>query len=84
MVPDDEDADGAEISRKARDFWQHKWNGQTLMAIGAQDPVLGTTTMLGLKKLIRNCPEPLVLEQAGHFVQEHGEAIVQRAVAVFK
>jgi tRNA(adenine34) deaminase len=84
MVPDDEDADGAEISRKARDFWQHKWNGQTLMAIGEQDPVLGTTTMLGLKKLIRNCPDPLVLEQAGHFVQEHGEAIAQRAVDVFK
>ena len=84
MVPDTEDADGAEISRKARDFWQHKWNGQTLMAIGAQDPVLGTTTMLNLKKLIRNCPEPMVLDNAGHFVQEHGQAIAQCAVDVFK
>jgi tRNA(adenine34) deaminase len=82
MVPDDVDADGAEISRKARDFWQTQWDGQTLMAIGAQDPVLGTTTMLGLQKLIRHCPEPMVLEQAGHFVQEHGEAIAQRAIVV--
>jgi tRNA(adenine34) deaminase len=83
MVPDDEDADGADISRKARDFWQHKWDGQTLMAIGAQDPVLGLEAMRALQKQIKNCPEPMVLDNAGHFVQEHGEAIAQRAVEVF-
>ena len=38
----------------------------------AQDPVLGPAVMQGLRKAIRNCPEPIVLEQAGHFVQEHG------------
>ena len=84
MVPDSEDADGAEISRQARDFWQTQWNGKTLMAIGAQDPVLGLNTMRGLQKLIKNCPEPMILDNAGHFVQEHGEVIAQRAVEVFK
>jgi tRNA(adenine34) deaminase len=83
MVPDHQNADGAEASRKARDFWHTQWQGQTLMAIGAQDPVLGLTTMFNLQKLIRQCPEPMVLEQAGHFVQEHGELIAQRAVALF-
>ena len=83
MVPDSEEADGAEISRKARDFWQNNWEGQTLMAIGAQDPVLGLDTMLSLQKRIKNCPEPMVLDRAGHFVQEHGEEIAKRAVEVF-
>ena len=39
----------------------------------AQDPVLGPPVMRGLQQLIRGCPEPLVIEQGGHFVQEHGE-----------
>jgi tRNA(adenine34) deaminase len=41
MVPASGDADGAAVSREARDFWRDRWQGQTLMAVGAQDPVLG-------------------------------------------
>ena len=84
MVPDTPDADGAAISRQARDFWQTQWAGQSLMAIGAQDPVLGQPVMLALRAQIRNCPEPMVLAQAGHFVQEHGELIAQAAVRHFR
>jgi len=83
MVPDALDADGAAVSRAARDFWRDEWAGQSLMAIGAQDPVLGEPVMRALRKLIRNCPEPMVLPQAGHFVQEHGEAIATAALAHF-
>jgi tRNA(adenine34) deaminase len=32
---------------------------------------------------LRNCPEPMVIEQAGHVVQEHGEGIAQAAVRYF-
>jgi len=53
------------------------------MAIGAQDPVLGEPVMRALRTLIRNCPEPMVLPQAGHFVQEHGEAIATAAMVHF-
>ena len=84
MVPDVPQADGAEISRKARNFWQNEWDGPTLMAVGAQDPVLGLEAMRGLQKLINGCPEPMVLDEAGHFVQEHGEEIAKLAVHVFK
>jgi tRNA(adenine34) deaminase len=83
MVPEHADDDGAAISRQARDFWQTQWSGTTMMAVGAQDPVLGPPVMHGLQKLIRGCPEPMVLEQAGHFVQEQGEQIAQRAVHLF-
>ncbi|MDP1739522.1 tRNA adenosine(34) deaminase TadA [Polaromonas sp.] len=83
MVPEFEDSDGAAVSRQARDFWRERWQGQALMAVGAQDPVLGLPVMHGLQKVIRGCPAPLVLEQAGHFVQEHGQAIAEQALGVF-
>jgi tRNA(adenine34) deaminase len=83
MVPDGMDADGAAVSRAARDFWRDEWAGQTLMAIGAQDPVLGEPVMRALQQVIRGCPEPMLLPQAGHFVQEHGEAIAKAALAHF-
>ena len=84
MVPDRPDADGAAVSREAREFWAHRWTGRSMMAIGAQDPVLGVPVMQALRRNIRGCPEPMVLEQAGHFVQEHGEPIARAAVGYFR
>nr|WP_233259402.1 tRNA adenosine(34) deaminase TadA [Ramlibacter sp. WS9] len=83
MVPDSPDADGAAISRQARDFWSGQWAGKTMMAVGAQDPVLGVHVMQALRENIRGCPEPMVIDQAGHFVQEHGEPIARAAVGYF-
>jgi pimeloyl-ACP methyl ester carboxylesterase len=51
--------------------------------VGAQDPVLGLPVMQELRRTLRNCPEPMVIEQAGHFVQEHGEEIAQAALRYF-
>ncbi|HXD39949.1 MAG TPA: haloalkane dehalogenase, partial [Ramlibacter sp.] len=84
MVPDRPDADGAGISREAREFWSDRWSGPTLMAIGAQDPVLGLPVMQGLRMIIRGCPAPMVIDEAGHFVQEHGEPIARAAVGYFR
>jgi tRNA(adenine34) deaminase len=80
MVPEFEYSEGADISRQAQTFWQHEWTGKSFMAIGAQDPVLGVEVMQALRQSIRHCPEPMVLPQAGHFVQEHGEVIAQAAI----
>jgi len=49
-----------------------------------QDPVLGPPAMQALRGLIRGCPQPLEIPQAGHFVQEAGELIVQRALESFQ
>lgn len=84
MVPEFADSPGAEVSRRARDFWRDDWQGLSFMAIGAQDPVLGPPVMQALRTQIRGCPEPLVLPQAGHFVQEHGEEIARQAVGYFR
>jgi tRNA(adenine34) deaminase len=84
MVPDHPDADGGAVSRQAREFWKTRWSGQSMMAVGAQDPVLGLPVMRSLRENIRGCPEPMVIEQAGHFVQEHGEAVARAAVGYFR
>jgi tRNA(adenine34) deaminase len=83
MVPEFADSDGALLSRQAREFLQHRWEGQTMMAVGEQDPVLGPPAMERLRSWIRGCPPPMLLPQAGHFVQEHGEAIAIEAVRRF-
>ena len=83
MVPEFENSPGAEISRRAQRFWQNEWTGKALMAIGQQDPVLGEPTMRALQASIRGCDEVMLLPHAGHFVQEHGESIAQRAIAFF-
>jgi pimeloyl-ACP methyl ester carboxylesterase len=80
LVPDHPDAPGAALSRKARSWWQTDWQGKSFMAIGVQDPVLGVPAMQYLHKQIRNCPPPLELPDAGHFVQEWGEAIAEKAL----
>jgi tRNA(adenine34) deaminase len=84
MVPEVESSDGAAVSREAREFWRERWQGRTLMAVGAQDPVLGLPVMRQLQQSIKGCPEPLVLHEAGHFVQEHGEDIARKAVELFR
>ena len=83
LVPDKPDADGAELSQRARKFWRDAWSGQSFMAVGMTDPVLGPPAMKMLREIIRNCPPPLELADAGHFTQEAGAIIVERAMASF-
>ncbi len=83
LVPEHPDADGAAISRRARDWWMSEWTGKTFMAVGATDPVLGPPVMNNLRKLIRGCPEPYVVADAGHFVQESGVEIARQALRAF-
>lgn len=83
LVPDRPDAGGAALSRRARDFWSKDWAGESFMAVGMRDPVLGPPAMKLLRKTIRNCPPPIELAEAGHFTQEAGAVIVEAALASF-
>jgi pimeloyl-ACP methyl ester carboxylesterase len=75
--------DGVETSQRARDFWSKDWTGDSFMAIGMQDPVLGPPSMHFLRKFIKNCPEPMEVADAGHFVQEWGAPIAEAALRRF-
>jgi pimeloyl-ACP methyl ester carboxylesterase len=84
LVPDGDDAPGAAISREARTFWQETWQGESFMAIGMQDPVLGESPMRALQRIIRGCPAPMEMAEGGHFVQEWGAPIADAALTHFK
>ena len=83
IVPDRQDAPGAELSRRARQWLRNKWEGSVFMAIGMKDPVLGPPVMQVLRNDILNCPEPYEHPNAGHFVQEWGEEIARKAITAF-
>ena len=84
LVPEKYDDPGAAISRKARDWLQHSWRGETFMAVGAKDPVLGPPVMNVLRGWIRGCPEPVVIENGGHFLQEWGAEVAAKALDAFE
>lgn len=84
LVPDRPDAPGAATSRMARDWWQNAWKGESFMAIGARDPVLGLPVMNELRKMIRGCPDPYVHAEGGHFLQEWGDDIATEALKQWK
>ncbi|MEL7546334.1 MAG: haloalkane dehalogenase [Pseudomonadota bacterium] len=71
------DMPGVDTAKRAATWWSESWSGETFMAIGMQDPVLGETQMLALKETIKNCPDPMRISDAGHFVQESGEDIAK-------
>jgi len=83
LVMTEPDMPGVEISRAAQGFWA-EWDGPSFLAAGAQDPVLGVPAMERLRRTVRGAPEVLVLDEAGHFVQEHGEAVARAALASFR
>lgn len=83
LVPERPEDEGAAISRQAQAFWRDRWQGQSLMVVGTQDPVLGEPVMRALAQDIRGCPDPWILPEAGHFVPEHGERIAREACRHF-
>lgn len=82
LVPDHPDAEGAALSRSARDWFGSQWAGKTFMAVGMQDPVLGPPVMLEVARHIRDCPPPFEVAGGGHFLQEWGEDVARAALKV--
>lgn len=83
LVPEGNDAPGVAVSRRAAEFWSRQWAGDSFMAIGMRDPVLGEAPMRALQQVIRGCPPPLELAEAGHFVPEWGAPIARAALQRF-
>lgn len=83
LVATHPDFPGVETSLKALPFWSEQWNGETFMAVGMLDAMLGPAVMTHMQALIKGCPEPLEMPNAGHFVQEQGEIVAERALQSF-
>jgi haloalkane dehalogenase len=83
LVPTSPDMDGAEISRRARAWWQTEWAGAAFLATGVQDPVLGVPAARYLHSIVRNSPEPVEYPEGGHFPQEWGDRVARDALRAF-
>jgi hypothetical protein len=73
--------EGVAESRAALKFWAEQWSGKSFMAIRMKGPAAGT--MQALRVGIRGCPDPMLLPDGGHFVQEHGQVVARAALRAF-
>lgn len=80
LVPTSHEMDGVEVSKRAVEWWSTDFDGHSFMAIGENDPVLGSVMPI-MHRIIKGCPEPMRLPEAGHFVQEQGEQVARAALA---
>ncbi|MCR9094456.1 MAG: haloalkane dehalogenase [bacterium] len=83
LVPVEPGMAGIELYVRARAFWSTEWTGESFMAIGLRDGVLGKDVMEELRSMIKGCPEALDVPEAGHFIQEYGGPIAKAALAHF-
>ncbi|MEO1101406.1 MAG: haloalkane dehalogenase [Pseudomonadota bacterium] len=83
MVMVSPEMDGVGTSKRARQWWASEWAGESFMAVGMQDPVLGATQMAELRATIKGCPPPMEVADGGHFVQEWGEPVARAALKAF-
>lgn len=83
MIPTDANDDAVRYGLRAIEYWSNTWEGESFMAIGMKDAVLGEPAMMALKSVIKGCPEPMKLAEAGHFVQEYGVEVAEQALIHF-
>jgi len=82
LVPIHPDQRGAELHREAMS-WFNQHHLPTFMGVGLADPVIGE---LGMKYVQSQLLGPIYvckIPDAGHFVQEWGEAVAQKALIAF-
>ena len=82
-VMTDPGMEGIAESLAAKDFWARAFSGQSFMAIGGADMVLGPPVMEELRRSLPGCPEPMLIPEAGHFVQEWGGPVAEAALESF-
>jgi haloalkane dehalogenase/tRNA(adenine34) deaminase len=79
LAPDDPNDDGAAISQRAEEWYKTTWSGQSFLAVGLDDAIIGLEPMNRLQQTIRGAPPLLQLSGVGHFVQEDAGAQVATA-----
>lgn len=58
LVPVEPGMDGVEFCERARKFWANDWSGQSFMAVGMKDVVLGPDVMAELRSTIKAARRP--------------------------
>lgn len=82
LIPDEEGAPGADLSREALAWFGRSWRGSAVMALGARDPLIGQRRMMALLDAVPGMADPLMLDHAGHFTPEWGDEFTELALRV--
>ncbi|MCA3721214.1 haloalkane dehalogenase [Phenylobacterium sp.] len=82
-VMTDPGMEGIEESVAAKAFWARDFRGPVFMAVGGADTVLGPPVMEDLRRSLPTCPDPMLIPEAGHFVQEWGGPVAEAALRSF-
>jgi haloalkane dehalogenase len=83
LVPSSTSSPGSEFGRAGRDWFRDHWTGKSFMAVGGADVVITPAAMEALRTNIKGCPPPMIIPEAGHFVQEWGAPVATAALAYF-
>ena len=82
LVMTEPDMEGVDISRRAAAWWSQEWRGDGFMAVGEQDILIPPWLMKRMHEILAVEPAPMMLPDAGHFVQEtHGAEVARAALA---
>jgi haloalkane dehalogenase len=84
LVPTTPDMPGADTARRAIAWWQNEWTGDSLVACGLHDRILTLPAMQMVAGWISGCPPVLEIPEAGHFCQEHGEAVAEKYLELYR
>ena len=75
------DMEGVDLSRRAATWWAQEWQGDGFMAIGAGDTLIPPWLMQRMAEIMGITRPPLIVPEAGHFVQEtHGAKVARAAL----
>jgi pimeloyl-ACP methyl ester carboxylesterase len=85
LVMTEPDMDGVDVSRRAAGWWGSEWQGKSFMAVGEQDVLITPRLMQRMHDILAVGPPPMMIPEAGHFVQEtHGAEVAKAALDAWK
>ena len=75
------DMEGVDVSRRAAAWWSSEWQGDDFMAVGEKDELIPPWLMKRMHEVLGLKRPPMMLADAGHFVQEtHGAEVARAAL----
>ena len=77
--------EGVEVSRRAAAWWKEEWTGDSFMAVGEADKLIPPRLMGRMQDILGITRPPLMIPDAGHFVQEsHGAEVARAALTAWR
>lgn len=85
LVMTEPNMEGVDVSRRAAAWWASDWKGDSFMAVGERDVLIPPWLMKRMHEILGMTRPPLMLPEAGHFVQEtHGAEVVRAALEAWE